>query len=140
MAESKTTRGRKSTENEGDEVVQHGVMDEETLKQTFVQKVNGGDFTFNETQVRAMAAALGVEDEVDNAVLGQREESPTAGLTPATGSGGVPYTPDAATDETKKAAKDAKKRLDKGEYPDNSSVSPQRVADKALAGAVPDKS
>ena len=116
----------------------HGATEKDAAVDQFVEKVNRGDFTFNESQVRGLVAALGVEDEVEPHVLGAQETSPTAGLTPATGSGGVPYEPDAATKETKDAAKAAKKRLDKGEYPDSSSVSPQRIQDKQLAAAVPD--
>ena len=131
MAEEKTTRGRTSTE---DEVQPHGYISEEDFKAQVVEKVNRGDFTFNETQVQALVRTLGIEDEVDNRVMGTVEgTSPTAGLTPATGSGGTPYTPEAATEETKKAAEEAEKRVKKDEYPDNSM---QRVNDKALAGSV----
>lgn len=106
------------------------------FKEEFVRKVNSGDFSFNETQIRGLVAELGVEDDIDPAILGTREESPTAGATPATGSGGTPYEPDAATAETKKAAKEAEARLKKDDYPDATPVSPQRTFDKRLAASV----
>lgn len=81
-----------------------GKYSDEAVKAVFVEKLNRGETVFTEDQMRGLAHALGLEDEIDPAFFGQNEVSPTAGSTPATGSGGVPYRDDAGTDETNEFA------------------------------------
>lgn len=115
-------------------------LDDDTAKDRFVEKVNQGNFTFTEPEVQALAAALGVEDEVEDAftTFEGGENSPMAGLTPATGSGGTPYEADAATADTKKAAKAAQKDADA--YADEHELTERQVADRRrLASSVSDE-
>lgn len=112
MADTKAVKENKSTDVP--EGVESGAFDaqmsEEDIKNRIVEKFRAGSFVLNEHEARSVAKALGVEDELGDEFFGEAEgPSSTAGLTPATGSGGAPYVPDAATDETKKAAKDADK-------------------------------
>lgn len=142
MADEKATTtasGRASTKNQPEEP-QHDV------KALVVEKANRGDFSFNEDQFKALVTELGLEKEVDDSFIDTRPEkergpSPTAGLTPATGSGGVPYRPDAATEETKEAAAEAQERIDEGVYDESTGTKQaqqlKEAADKRLAAAVP---
>lgn len=85
------------------------------VKERFIDKVNQGNFTFNEDEIRALAAELGVEDDVADAGpfrTFEGEGSQMAGLTPSTGSGGRPYEAEAATDDTKKYAQERAKAAD----------------------------
>ena len=117
-------------------------VDEDALKAVFVERANtSGTVTLNETEVLAVAKALGIkEEEFTHSVFHPapaEEGSPVAGLTPATGSGGVPYKPEAATKETKEAAKEAQERAEDFEAEPNDVVATrQNIADRRLAAAV----
>jgi hypothetical protein len=94
------------------------------------ESFEAGNFTLREDEARYVADELGLEVEF----FEEPEVSATAGNTPATGSGGIPYRADAATDETKKFARDRKKQADKedgGEL-----TGGQKVRARALAAAV----
>jgi hypothetical protein len=122
-----------------------GGVTEDELKARLVQKFAAGTFVLNETEARSLAEVLDLRDALADAGAGSffgdeqvaGPDNPTAGLSPATGSGGTPYRPDAATKETKKAAKEAESRLDKDDYPEQpTAVSHLRVTDKRLAASV----
>jgi hypothetical protein len=122
-----------------------GGVTEDELKSRLVQKFASGNFTLNETEARSLAEVLDLREDLADAgassFFGDEQvagpDNPTAGLTPATGSGGTPYKADAATKETKEAAKAAEKRLKEDDYPDQPQVvSGLRVTDKRLAASV----
>lgn len=136
--ENKTTTAKAGKPIEGVEAyVFDGSLDEDTATDRFVEKVNAGNFTFNEAEVRGLASALGVEDEVSDAFVSFEggPDNPLAGLTPATGSGGTPYEADAATDDTKKAAKEAEKEVAKA-TDKTDLTAPQIAQRRALAASV----
>lgn len=152
MAEEKGPKPSEYGVTVNDEGVEEGVhtggITEDTLKERLVQKfaTGSGSFTLNEVEARALAEVLDIREEVADAgnssFFGDEQVAgpgnPTAGLTPATGSGGVPYTPDAATKETKDAAKEAASRVKKNDYDTvNDVVAAQaKVADRRLAASV----
>lgn len=122
--EQSTVSGRTSSSDEQPT----GILSHEDTKSRFVEKVARGDFTFSEDLVRGLAIELGVEDELGPAFFGQEEESRTAGLTPATGSGGVPVSPEAASKETVKHAKS-------DEIAEKAATKPEGVQEREAADA-----
>lgn len=139
--ENKTDTPKAGKPIEGVEAyVFDGSLDEDAAKERFVEKVNQGNFTFNEAEVRGLAKVLGVEDDTKDAFVSFEggPDNPLAGLTPATGSGGTPYTPDAATEETKKAAKKAEAEVNKATE-NTDLTAPQVGFRRALAASVKDE-
>jgi hypothetical protein len=131
VAETKTKTGRTSTEKsdiDDAKATETGVLSEEVSKARFVEKVSMGDFMFTLDHLRGLAVALGVEDELPASFFGRDEVSPTAGLTPATGSGGVPFEPEAASKETVAHAKAQKKLADDGELDEVAEADARRLA------------
>ena len=122
-----------------------GGIDEDTLKARLTQKFAAGSFVLNETEARALAEVLDIRKELEEAdgfTFGDERvagpDNPTAGLTPATGSGGTPFKPEAATKETKEAAKEAAKRVEKNDYDSVNDVvaANAKARDRALAASV----
>lgn len=108
--------------------------DEETIKQRLAEKFNAGNYTLFEDEAQAVADALGFGDEVNIGVTFEGGEgSPMAGLTPATGSGGVPSDPENATEETKEAVEAAQDRLDEDDYGDGPDAALRKQRDRRLA-------
>lgn len=78
---------------------------EDALKARITETFNAGGLTLRDDEARFVADKLKLEVQA----FEPPEESPTKGLTPATGSNGMPYRSDAATDETKDYAKEQEK-------------------------------
>lgn len=135
MAESKTDKGQV----EGVEAGVHGETQEVDMEARIKEQLRAGG-TVDATAARWMAEELGIVDEEE-----KPKESPIGGLTPATGSGGVPYSPEAASAETKKFAKEQLAEADKNAKarktdPDSVQAQNQEAGARRLAAAVGVKS